>query len=272
MLAPRMSTVSREPTPTHHQSTITEILPPHYADNTQHHIRFISSSVGTMIRVVYSSFFGVETAKPTTMVVPPPNMQTHPIYTLPTSLGSTESTTKSLSCSSLSTKKMNLFPHYLTQPSSTLDNIFLSEEDILEAMKELECPWDSIHHRSFFLPEKVFVPLDAPTHDVCTIESKDFPPSGHVDWFKNPIPTLDTFEEGNMSSISPTTKVDISMKLGTVEEISLGAACFPNKVTSYKSLFQECRDIFTQTYTEMPYFNPTITEHHISTWPDAHPI
>jgi hypothetical protein len=63
-----------------------------------------------------------------------------------------------------------------------------------------------------------------------------FPP-GHVDWFNNPIPTPDAFEEGNMANISPTIKIDISVKLSIIEEITLGVACTPEEITSYKSLF-----------------------------------
>lgn len=54
MLDPRKSMVSQEPTPTHHNFAITSILPPPNADDTQHHIQFISSSVGTMIHDVCS--------------------------------------------------------------------------------------------------------------------------------------------------------------------------------------------------------------------------
>jgi hypothetical protein len=59
------------------------------------------------------------------------------------------------------------------------------------------------------------------------VETKDFIPSGPIDWFNNPIPTPDVFEEGNMANISPTIKIDISIKHGIVEEITIGAACTP---------------------------------------------
>jgi hypothetical protein len=47
---------------------------------------------------------------------------------------------------------------------------------------------------------------------IYAVETKDFIPSGPIDWFKNPIPTPDDFEEGNMDNISPTIKIDISIK------------------------------------------------------------
>jgi len=45
------------------------------------------------------------------------------------------------------------------------------------------------------------------------VESKDFI-HGEVDWFKNTILALDDFEEGNMTNISPTIKINISNKPG----------------------------------------------------------
>jgi hypothetical protein len=99
-----------------------------------------------------------------------------------------------------------------------------------------------MHHRSFFLSQEAFQP-NKDTH-VYAIETKDFIPPGHVDWFKNQIPTPDTFEEGKMANISPTIKIDISIKPGIVEEITLGVACSPKEVTTYKDLFQEFRIYF----------------------------
>lgn len=75
-----------------------------------------------------------------------------------------------------------------------------------------------------------------------------------------------------MSNISPIVKVDKSTKPGIVEEIVLGEACSLEEVASYKSLFQEYKDIFTWSYSEIPGISPTIVEHHIDKWPDAYPI
>jgi hypothetical protein len=61
---------------------------------------------------------------------------------------------------------------------------------------------------------------------------------------KIPFLAPDAFEEGNMANISPTIKIDISIKNGVVEEIIIGAACTPQEIAAYKSLFQEYRDIF----------------------------
>jgi hypothetical protein len=37
------------------------------------------------------------------------------------------------------------------------------------------------------------------------------------------------FEEGNMANISPTIKIDISIKPGIIEEITIGAACHSSR-------------------------------------------
>ena len=75
------------------------------------------------------------------------------------------------------------------------------------------------------------------------METKDFI-HGKIDWFKNPIPALDAFEERNMLNISPTIKINISTNSEIVEEIMMGASCSLEEVDAYKSLFQEFYDIF----------------------------
>jgi hypothetical protein len=75
-----------------------------------------------------------------------------------------------------------------------------------------------------------------------------------------------------MANISPTVKIDISIKLKIIEEITIGTTCSPEELTSYKSLFQEYQDIFSWSYTEMPNLNPSIVKHHIDKWPDVAPV
>ena len=72
---------------------------------------------------------------------------------------------------------------------------------------------------------------------IYVVETKDFIPSRPIDWFNNPIPAPNVFEEGNMDNISPTIKIDISIKNGIVEEITIGVACTPQEITTYKALF-----------------------------------
>jgi hypothetical protein len=112
---------------------------------------------------------------------------------------------------------------------------FQCDEEILEELQRPDSPWDALHHRALFLPQEALMP---PSHNpIYAVETKDFIPSGTTDWFKNPIPAPDAFEEGNLANISPTIKIDISIKPGIVEEIIIGAACTPQEIAAYKSLF-----------------------------------
>ena len=95
-----------------------------------------------------------------------------------------------------------------------------------------------MHHRLFFLPEEL-----VSQSDQFSVETKDFI-HGKFDWFKNPIPATDAFEEGNMANISTTIKIDISTNSEIVEEIMLRASCSQEEVDAYAALFQEFHDIF----------------------------
>jgi hypothetical protein len=59
-----------------------------------------------------------------------------------------------------------------------------------------------------------------------------------------PRSTRDVFAEGNLSNISPTIPIDISVKPGIVENVHIGASCSPDEIVTYTSLFKEFRDIF----------------------------
>jgi hypothetical protein len=119
---------------------------------------------------------------------------------------------------------------------------FHCDEEIIEELNNSDYPWDALHHRALFFPQEASTPPNQ--HPIYAVETKDFNPSGPINWFKNPIPVPDAFEEGNMANISLTIKIDISIKNGVVEEITIGAACTPQEITTYKALFQEYRDIF----------------------------
>jgi hypothetical protein len=116
------------------------------------------------------------------------------------------------------------------------------DKEILKELNHLDLPWNVLHHRALFSPQEASMPPNQ--NPIYAFETKDFIPSWPIDWFKNPIPAPDSFEEGNMANISPTIKIDISIKNGIVEEITIGASCTPQEITAYKALFQEYRDIF----------------------------
>jgi len=113
------------------------------------------------------------------------------------------------------TTPMNLDPPISPITNSLHSITFQSDEDILEVLCAPNYLSDVFHHRSLFLAHNAFQP-PTDTH-VCTIEAKYLIPYGHVDWFKNPIPSPDASEEGNMANISPTIKIGISIKPNVME-------------------------------------------------------
>ena len=78
--------------------------------------------------------------------------------------------------------------------------------------------------------------------------------------------------EGNLSNISKTITIDISVKLGVVESITIGAKCTQEEITLYKALFTEFRDIFAWSYEEMPGIDPRIVVHEIKTYTGEKPV
>jgi len=64
------------------------------------------------------------------------------------------------------------------------------------------------------------------------------------------IQTLDS--EGNMGNLSKTLLIDISVKIGSVENIQVGADCTPEEIASFTCLFKEFCDVFAWSYEEMP--------------------
>jgi hypothetical protein len=106
--------------------------------------------------------------------------------------------------------------------------IFPTDEMIMYVMSMEYTPWDDGHHRSILFLEQ---------H---TIESYQWIStlSTVVIIFTIPGSTHDMFYEGNLSNISPTTPLDISIKTGVVKNVHIGASCSNDKVVTYKSLFQ----------------------------------
>jgi hypothetical protein len=82
----------------------------------------------------------------------------------------------------------------ITPPDPLYSRRFQCDEEILEELQCPDSPWDALHHRALFLLQEAPMP---PSHNsIFAVETKDFIPSGMIDWFKNPIPTPDAFEEG----------------------------------------------------------------------------
>jgi hypothetical protein len=140
--------------------------------------------------------------------------------------------------------------------------IFPTNEMIMSVMSMEDTPWDDGHHRSILFLEQ---------H---TLESyqRISTPSTVVVISSVPESTHDVLYEGNLSNISPTIPLDISIKPGVVENVHIGATCSDNEVVTYKAIFQDFRDVFSWSYEEMSGIDPDIVVHEIKTYPDAKPI
>ena len=109
-----------------------------------------------------------------------------------------------------------------------------------------EQPMEDNHHRSFVLP-----PLNEEVSPL-TSEATDH---GQT---HSPSTSYGISTEGNLSIISKTITIDISIKPRVVETILIGAKCTPEEITLYKALFKEFHDIFAWSYEEMLGIDPQI--------------
>jgi hypothetical protein len=144
-----------------------------------------------------------------------------------------------------------------THSSSSLDElspdpfrvIFPTDEMIMSVMEDT--PWDDGNHRSILFLEQ---------H---TLENyqRISAPSTIVVMSTVPGSTHDVFAEGNLSNISPTIPIDISVKPGIVENVHIGASCSLDEIVTYTSLFKENIVIFDDWSCHMPGHEPTPSQH-----------
>lgn len=66
--------------------------------------------------------------------------------------------------------------------------------------------------------------------------------------------------------------IDISIKLGIVENIHTRVTCSPKEVQLYTNLFHEFHDVFSWSYEEIPGIDPSIVVHEIPMYPRAKPV
>jgi hypothetical protein len=141
-----------------------------------------------------------------------------------------------------------------------LSNALLSDESILEDMMLSERPWEDNHHRSSILPpfNEEVTPLaseatdDGPTH--------------------SPSTSYGIAMKGNLSNISKTITIDISVKPKVVQSITIGEKCTQEEITLYKALFTKFHNIFSWSYEEMLDIDPRIVVHEIKTYVGAKPV
>jgi hypothetical protein len=125
-----------------------------------------------------------------------------------------------------------------------------------------DTPWDDVHHRSIlFLEQHTLENYQRILAPSTVVFISNVPRSAH-----------DVFSKGNLSNISPTIPIDISITPGIVENVHIGASCSYDEIVTYTSLFKEFHDIFAWSYEEMPGIFPAIVVHEIKTCPRAKPV
>ena len=122
-------------------------------------------------------------------------------------------------------------PKWAEIPSSLLHDFLretlLFDEAILKAMMMSERPWEDHHHRSSILP--TLFEEDVPLTTEASLNGKD---KSH-----SPTTPYDVSLEGNMSNISKTITIDISVKPSVMETIAIGAKYSHKEIALYKPLF-----------------------------------
>lgn len=139
----------------------------------------------------------------------------------------------------------------ITAPSFDPLNQFLpTDEAIREIMSWEERPWkDSPHYVS--IPDSDMIPLQILSPNILEIISSQY----------MTIQTLDS--EGNMWNISKTLLIDISIMIGIVENIQIGASHNYEEIVSFTFPFKDLCNVFPWFYEEMHDVDPPIVNHEI---------
>ena len=104
--------------------------------------------------------------------------------------------------------------------------IFPTNKMIMFVMSVEDTPWDDGHHRSILFLEQHTIEGYQRISTLSTVVAiSTIPKSTH-----------DVFHKGKLSNISPTIPLDISIKLGVVKNVHIGASCSHDEVVTYKSL------------------------------------
>ena len=90
--------------------------------------------------------------------------------------------------------------------------------------------------------------------------------------YQCPVQTHNMLSEGNLTNISKTIPINISINPDIVENINIGSNCSLEEITQYIALFKEFRDVFAWSYEDMSSIDPRIVEHEIKTYPNVKPM
>jgi hypothetical protein len=140
--------------------------------------------------------------------------------------------------------------------------IFPIDEMIMKVISMEDTPWDDGHHHSTLFLEHEIIE----SYQQILTSSTVFVISSILE------STHDVLYEGNLSNISLTIPIDISIKPRVMKNVHISASCSTDEVRTYKSLFKEFRDVFSWSYEEILGIDPDIVVDDINTYPDTKPV
>jgi len=120
-----------------------------------------------------------------------------------------------ISSASLDTYSQSPWLGSLDSPD-TLTKTFPFDKGIMEIMSLDEAPWNDTHHCSSFLPGPMVM-------STCLAK---FSSRFSTQPLKMPIMTHEIWSEGNMGNITQIMPIDISVKLGIVENVHIRGDLF----------------------------------------------
>lgn len=132
----------------------------------------------------------------------------------------------------------------------------------MEIMSLKEAPWNDTHHCSSLFPNPMIM-------SSCLENlSSRFPTQS----LQMTIMTNEVWLEENMGIITQMMPIDISVKLGIIENFHIAVPCSLDEIKFYTHPFQEFQDVFAWSYEKIPRIDPTIVVHKVPTYPNAKPI
>ena len=101
-----------------------------------------------------------------------------------------------------------------------------------------ERPWEDMHHRSSFLSNPYSL----------EVKPEIFYLDDDMERYQCPVQTHNMLSEGNLTNISKTIPINISIKPDIIKNINIGSNFSPKEITQYTSLFKSFHDVFSWSY------------------------
>jgi hypothetical protein len=108
---------------------------------------------------------------------------------------------------------------------------------------------------------------------IYTVETKDFIPSGPIDWFKTlPFLPLMLLRKEIWPTFPPPLKLIFPLKMASSKKSPLELLALLKKSPHIKPSSRNIGIFFPGHTWKCPGLDPSIFEHHIDIWPDIIPV